>query len=180
VRLRWAYPDDAAAIAGIYAPYVSGSAVSFETEVPDEAEVRRRIEAGGQLHPWIVAQADDAVIGYAYAGTFRPRAAYAHVVETSVYLAADTHGRGYGRHLYAKLIDILVAQGFTQAIAAIALPNEASARLHEALGFVRAGIYRQVGYKLGEWHDVGLWQRTLAPASNPPRELVPFARTDLL
>ena len=167
-------PDDAAAIAEIYAPFVTESAVSFETEPPDEAAMRARIEAGGDLYPWLVAEEAGTVVGYAYAARFRDRPAYRFAVETSVYLRPGAGGRGLGRRLYEPLLAMLEAQGFTQAIAAITLPNEASVRLHERLGFERAGIYRQVGWKLGAWHDVGLWQRGLAAAGTPPEE--PIAR----
>jgi L-amino acid N-acyltransferase YncA len=171
MRLRAATPDDAAAIAAIYAPYVTASAVSFETEAPDAAAMRARIDSSGDLHPWLVGEeADGTVLGYAYASPFRPRPAYRFAVETSVYLRREACGRGLGERLYAPLLDMLEARGFTQAIAAITLPNDASVRLHERLGFAAAGTYRQVGWKLGAWHDVGLWQRGLAPAATPPAE----------
>ncbi len=170
MKLRAATPDDAAAIAQIYAPFVTGSAVSFETEPPDEAAIRSRIESGGGLYPWLVAEEDGTILGYAYAARFRDRPAYRFAVETSVYLRSEASGHGLGRGLYEPLLAILQKQGFTQAIAAITLPNEASVRLHERLGFERAGTYRQVGWKLGTWHDVGLWQRTLATAGTPPTE----------
>ncbi|HEX8574409.1 MAG TPA: GNAT family N-acetyltransferase [Allosphingosinicella sp.] len=171
MRPRAATPDDAAAIAEIYAPFVTGSAVSFETRPPDEAAIRARIEAGGGLYPWLVAEAEDgSLLGYAYAARFRERPAYRFAVETSVYLRSGESGRGLGRQLYEPLLAGLEDQGFTQAIAAITLPNEASVRLHERLGFERAGIYRQVGWKFGAWHDVGLWQRALAAAGSPPAE----------
>ena len=175
MRLRRASPEDAAAIAAIYAPYVTASAVSFETEPPDADAMRARIEAGGELYPWLVAEEEGEVLGYAYASAFRARPAYRYVVETSVYLAGGAQGRGIGTALYGALIRTLEAQGFAQAIGAITLPNAPSVRLHEALGFVQAGTYRQVGWKMGAWHDVGLWQRALAPATDPPREPVAFA-----
>jgi L-amino acid N-acyltransferase YncA len=168
--IRAATPADAAAIAAIYAPYVTDSIVSFEAEPPDAAEMRRRIESGGDLYPWFVAEADGAVVGYAYASAFRTRPAYRYTVETSVYLAPAACGRGLGDRLYRRLIETLTAQGFTQAIGAVTLPNPASVRLHEKLGFVRAGTYRQVGYKFGAWLDVGLWQRALATPADPPAE----------
>jgi L-amino acid N-acyltransferase YncA len=172
---RAATPEDAAAIAEIYGYFVRGSAVSFETEPPDEAAMRSRIESGGDLYPWLVAEADGKVLGYAYAARFRDRPAYRFAVETSVYLRPDSAGRGIGRRLYEPLLAMLRAQGFTQAIAAITLPNEASVRLHERLGFERAGTYRQVGWKVGAWHDVGLWQRALAAAAIPPEEPRPLS-----
>jgi phosphinothricin acetyltransferase len=171
MKPRAATPDDAAAIADLYAPFVTASAVSFETEPPGAEAMRARIEAGGGLYPWLLGEAQDGtLLGYAYAARFRDRPAYRFTVETSVYLRADAAGRGLGRRLYAPLLAILEAQGFTQAIAAITLPNEASVRLHERLGFERAGTYRQVGWKFGAWHDVGLWQRALATAGTPPEE----------
>jgi L-amino acid N-acyltransferase YncA len=171
MRIRPATQADAAAIAEIYGPYVEASYISFETEAPDAAEIARRLEGGGALYPWLAAE-DEAgrLLGYAYAAAFRTRLAYRFAVETTVYVAAGEQGRGVGRALYAPLLETLERQGFTQAIAAISLPNEASVRLHERLGFRRAGTYTQVGWKLGRWHDVDLWQRPLAPAAMPPAE----------
>jgi phosphinothricin acetyltransferase len=176
VRLRAAAPDDAAAVAAIYAPYVAKSAITFELEPPSAEEMLARIETVTGAYPWIVAEAEDgAIAGYAYACPFRTRRAYRFAVETSVYLAPDAVGRGLGTALYRPLLRTLEAQGFTQAIAAIALPNDASVRLHERLGFVHAGTYDRVGHKLGRWLDVGLWQRPLAPERNPPPEPRPLA-----
>ena len=175
MKLRAATSEDAAAIASIYAPYVTGSFVSFETEAPDESIMAERICAGGDLYPWIIGEEDGAAMGYAYASAFRTRPAYRYAVETSVYLAQQAQGRGLGRRLYGALIDTLCAQGYAQAIGAISLPNPASVRLHETLGFEHAGIYRKVGWKMGGWHDVGLWQRALAPAGEPPLEPKPLS-----
>jgi L-amino acid N-acyltransferase YncA len=176
MRIRRATPEDAAAIASIYAPYVTGSAVSFETSAPDAAEMARRMQEGDGLYPWFVAESDEQrPFGFAYAARFRPRPAYHYAVETSVYLDPSDQGRGTGRLLYSALLETLEKQRFAQAIAAITLPNDASVKLHEALGFVSAGAYRQIGYKGGRWLDVGLWQRALAPATNPPTEPVKLA-----
>jgi L-amino acid N-acyltransferase YncA len=181
MRLRAATADDAAAIADLYARFVTASAVSFETDPPDAEAMRARIEAGGALYPWIAGEAEDGtLLGYAYAARFRERPAYRFTVETTIYLRPEAAGRGLGRLLYAPLIATLEAQGFTQAIAAITLPNAASVGLHERLGFERAGTYRQVGWKLGAWHDVGLWQRPLAPANSPPAEPRPPRLADFL
>ena len=168
--VRLATPDDAAAIAAIYAHYVAATPVSFETEPPSAAEMRQRMASGGGLYPWLVAEVEGEVAGYASATAFRPRPAYRYAVETSVYLAHERLGRGIGGTLYPRLIAPAQRQGFVQAIAAITLPNAASVRLHEALGFAPAGTYRQVGWKCGGWHDVGLWQRPLAGARTPPAE----------
>jgi phosphinothricin acetyltransferase len=180
IRLRPVTADDADEIAQLYAPYVADSVVSFETDAPDAAEMSRRIEASGGLYPWIAAFDEEGVLaGYCYATHFRARRAYRFTVETSVYVRPSTHRRGVGRQLYRSLLATLEAQGFTQALAAISLPNLASIALHEALGYRSAGTHRQIGYKLGEWHDVGLWQRPLAEPLTPPREPRSFADVGL-
>jgi phosphinothricin acetyltransferase len=120
--------------------------------------------------PWLVAEDEGVVAGYAYATAFRTRAAYRFAVETTVYVRPSFERRGLGRRLYAPLIATLEAQGFTQAIAALTLPNGPSVGLHERLGFRHVGTYPQVGWKMGAWLDVGLWQRALARAEAPPRE----------
>lgn len=176
MKVRRATADDAAAIASIYAPYVRATVVSFELEAPDEIEMAGRIAAVGDAYPWLVAcEANGEVAGYAYACAFRPRPAYRFTVETTVYVADGAHRRGIGTLLYRSLLPVLEAQGYTQAIGAITLPNEASVRLHEALGFTHAGTYEKVGFKLGEWRSVGLWQRPLAPMVARPEEPRPIS-----
>jgi phosphinothricin acetyltransferase len=170
--VRPATADDAAAIAGIYGHYVRETAVSFETEPPCVEEMRGRIEAGGDRFAWLagVDEEDGTLLGYAYAAPFRTRAAYRFAVETTVYLRNGLAGRGLGGRLYRPLIASLEVQGYTQAIAAITLPKEPSARPHERLGFLRTGTYAKVGWKLGRWLDVGLWQRPLAAVTDRPEE----------
>jgi phosphinothricin acetyltransferase len=175
VRIARATAADAAAIASIYAPYVTASIVSFETEAPGEAEMRGRIEAADDSFPWLAADEAGTVLGYCYACAFRPRPAYRFTVETSVYVADGAHRRGIGTALYAALLPLLEAQGFAQAIAAITLPNEASVRLHETFGFSQIGTYERVGFKFREWRSVGLWQRALAPLSTRPEEPKPVS-----
>lgn len=176
MRIRRATAGDAAAVAAIYAPYVTGTAVSFETEAPDAETMARRIAEGGALYPWLLACGDDgAALGYAYACAFRARPAYRFSVETTVYLAEGAGGRGIGTALLQKLLPMLEAQGFAQAIAAVTLPNPASVALHEKMGFRRAGTYENVGHKLGEWRSVGLWQRGLSPLSTRPEEPKPIS-----
>ena len=174
MRIRAATPDDAAAISEIYAPYVTASAVSFEAEPPGPDEMRARMEAQADLYPWLAADEGGKLLGYAYAAPFRTRHAYRFSVETTIYLSAEAQGRGLGRRLYEPLLGLLERQGFTQAIAAIALPNAASVALHEKIGFCHAGTYGRVGFKLGAWWDVGLWQRALATPSAEPGEPLPL------
>lgn len=177
MRIRLARPaDDAAAIAAIYAPYVIGSVVSFETEAPDAAEIAGRMAGDAERYPWLAAcDEDGTLLGYAYATAFRARPAYRFTVETTVYVAEDAQRRGIGGALYRVLLPVLEAQGFAQAIAAITLPNHASVQLHERLGFRRAGTYEKVGFKFREWRSVGLWQRALCPLSTRPEEPKPVS-----
>jgi len=179
IRIRPASEDDAPAIAGIYAPFVTDTPITFETEAPDAALFASRMRAGAEYYPWYVAVRDDgAVVGYAYATRFRERAAYRFAVETTVYIDPSAHRQRIASRLYEQLFETLTAQGFTQAIAAITLPNEPSVQLHEATGFRPAGVYRQVGYKLGAWYDVELWQRSLAAVSPKPAEPKPLAEVE--
>lgn len=183
LHLRAATPDDAEDIAGIYAPYVVTSAVTFETTPPNTKEMRKRIADGLELYPWIVICDDevpDVVLGFAYATAFRPRPAYRFTVSTAVYIAGQSHRQGLGHILYECLLETLHEQGFVNAIAAIPLPNEIGIDLHESVGFQRAGVYRQVGFKFGEWHDVGLWQKTLATAADVPEEPKPFPQVGVI
>ena len=178
ITIRAATPADAAAIAAIYAPYVLSGTVSFESEAPDARQMRARMASSDGLYPWLVATTSsdgdgEAVLGYAYAGRFRDRPAYRYVVETSIYTAGTE--RGVGRLLYEALVDTLRAQGFTQAIGVIALPNDPSISLHEAVGFRRGGVFREVGFKQGRWIDVGWWQCELNDSAIPPIEPKRFA-----
>lgn len=175
VEIRIAGAADAGALAAIYRPYVEDSRISFEDRAPDPSEMARRITGDGRgLYPWMVVAESDRVLGYAATSSFRTRSAYRWCVETGIYLSPDACGRGLGRTLLSCLLDLLQRQHFVSAIGAIALPNDPSVRLHEALGFAQSGIYRQVGFKFGEWIDVGLWQKDLAPRLAEPSEPIPF------
>src|SRR5690348_11945801 len=162
VSIRAADPErDAAACAAIYAPHVTDGYASFEEVAPDAAETARRIAAA---HVWLVAELDGAVVGFASASEHRSRAAYRWAADVTVYVAPPAARRGVGRALYEALLARLRSQGFRSACAGIALPNDASVALHEALGFERVGIYRNIGYKAGAWRDVGWWQLQLEPS----------------
>jgi phosphinothricin acetyltransferase len=126
------------------------------------------------FHPWLVAEHEGGILGFASSSPFRSRRAYRWSVEIGIYLAAEAAGRGLGRQLLGSLLGLLERQGYVAAIGAIALPNEPSVRLHQALGFVPAGTYRGTGFKMGTWIDVGLWQKDLAPRSREPAEPLPF------
>lgn len=171
VVVRAASADDAGAVRAIYAPIVEQSAISFEQQVPSVEEMSRRMAAGAVRLPWLVATRGDDVVGYAYAASHRARAAYRWSVETSVYVAECARGAGVGRLLYEPLLRTLAGLGYVSAYAGIALPNAASIRLHESMGFERVGTFPRVGYKNGRWHDTAWWWRPLTePGAMPPPE----------
>lgn len=172
--LRLARHTDAPALAAIYAPSVRGSAVSFEEHPPTASEMAARVAATVPRWPWLVAEVDGACVAYAYAGPHRVRAAYRWAVEVSVYAAPGHHRRGLGRRLYGTLLPLLRDQGYRRAFAGATLPNPASAGLHEAMGFAAIGVYPDVGYKNGRWHDVGWWSLALAPPVPDPPPPVPL------
>jgi L-amino acid N-acyltransferase YncA len=173
--IRLARPDhDGEALAGIYRPAVETSAASFETDAPDGATMATRAAAVLERTPWLVAEDEAAVIGYAYAGRFRERPAYRWSVEISAYVHPDARGRGVGRLLYDVLIPLLVRQGFVNAFAGITLPNEPSVRLHEAIGMRQSGVFHRAGYKLGAWHDVAWFEMRLVEPPGAPAEPVPL------
>lgn len=159
--VRLATPDDAPPIQAIYEPIVRETTISFEIDPPGLAEMRRRIEAAGERYPWLVCTVDDEIAGFAFATQFKERAAYARTASVSIYTASAWRRWGFGRRLYGALLGFLELQRFHLAVATIALPNEASAALHRAVGFRHAGTLSQVGWKFGRWIDVDLWQRTL-------------------
>ena len=174
-RTRIATAADAAPVQAIYGPVVRDTVISFEKDPPSVAEMRRRIADALATHPWLVCERDGAVVGYAYASRHRVRAAYDWSVDVSVYIHPAWHRRGIGRALYASLFAILRLQGYTNAYAGIALPNPGSVGLHEAVGFEPVGVYRQVGFKHGAWHDVGWWHLPLRPRPARPRPPRPLA-----
>ncbi len=162
-HIRLAVPDDAGAIREIYRPAIESSVISFELDVPSEADMGTRITETLRFHPWLVCEERGIVAGYAYATTHRVRAAYRWSVDTAVYVHDAFRRRGVGRGLYTSLFQILTAQGYVNAYAGITLPNAASVALHESVGFRPLGVYREVGYKCGAWHDVGWWELALQP-----------------
>ena len=133
------------ACAEIYAPYVTDSAISFETDPPPPTEMAERIATAMRRHAWVVLEDEDRVVGYAYGGPFKSRAAYRWACEVSVYLERGRRRTGGGRALYAALFDRLAERGFRTAVAGMTLPNDASVGLHQAMGFRPVGTYRRIG-----------------------------------
>lgn len=171
--VRIAHVSDAQAIQAIYAPMVESTAISFELEPPLVEEMAKRIESTLPTYPYLVAERNGQVIGYAYASQHRAREAYRWSVDVTVYISPEAHRRGVGRALYEGLLPTLKRQGFHAAYAGIALPNDGSIGLHEALGFAHIGTYPEVGFKQDAWHDVGYWRIAL-DATHQPKPPVPF------
>jgi L-amino acid N-acyltransferase YncA len=169
-RIRDATADDAAACAAIYRPYVLDTAISFELDPPSPAEMADRITDTLRGHAWLVCEDGGRVVGYAYGGPHRTRAAYRWVCEVSVYLERSRRRTGAGRALYEALFDRLAERGLRTAVAGIAMPNDASVGMHRALGFDPVGTYRRIGWKHGAWHDV-LWMQRALGGDEPPAEL---------
>lgn len=172
--IRVAEKRDAQAIAGIYAPAITDAVISFELTAPDAKEMLQRIVAIQRQYPWLVYEESEAVLGYVYASVHNERAAYRWSVDVTAYIRHDAHRRGIGRALYTALFEILVLQGYRTACAGITLPNIASVQMHAAMGFKVVGVYHDVGYKFGKWHDVGWYERPLAEHVLEPPEPVPF------
>jgi phosphinothricin acetyltransferase len=161
-HIRPATSVDAARICAIYNHYVTTTAVSFEEAAVSEQEMAQRIaDVAAAGLPWLVLEVDGTLAGYAYATKWRVRPAYRHSVESSVYLDRAYAGRGFGRLLYGALLDDLRSRELHLVIGGIALPNDASAGLHEALGFRKVAHFSEVGKKFGRWVDVGYWERKL-------------------
>jgi phosphinothricin acetyltransferase len=175
VIVRLADPTrDAAAIAEIYRPAVETSLASFEDVAPDATAMASRIATTLERTPWLVADEDGSVIGYAYAAAHRERAGYRWSVNISVYVTPGGQGRGVGRRLYDELLALLRRQGFVNAYAGITLPNPASVALHTAIGMRLIGTYEAVGFKAGAWHDVAWYQLRLTEPRGTPAEPLPL------
>lgn len=172
--IRIARDEDAAAIHAIYAPSITSGVATFETELPGVDAMRERLRVRLQHYPWLVWEDAGEVLAYAYAGRFRERAAYDWIAETSIYVRHDAQRRGIARKLYGALLDVMRLQGITQAVGVITLPGTVSVTMHEAMGFTPAGVWRQCGYKLDKWWDVGVWQKELQAATNPPMAVTRF------
>jgi phosphinothricin acetyltransferase len=172
--IRLATEDDAAQILEIYAPFCRDTTVSFETEPPSLDEIRRRIETTLCSFPWLVCEEAGLVLGYAYATKHRERAAYRWSADVSVYVREGRRRGGLGRALYTSLFAILRLQGYYNAVAGVTLPNPGSEGLHRSMGFQDVGVYPNIGYKCGGWHNVAWSQLALrepAPDPRPPLDL---------
>ncbi|MDK2867579.1 MAG: hypothetical protein PWP51_2423 [Clostridiales bacterium] len=164
--IRTAKIEDAEAICNIYNPYVSDTTVTFEAVPVSIEEMARRIEARLERHAWFVSvdEATGEINGYAYAGVWRERQAYRFTAEVTVYVSPASQGKGVGKKLYKQLIETMKAKGFNVLVAGIALPNDKSVGIHEAMGFQKSAHFKNVGYKFETWLDIGFWELQLNPA----------------
>ena len=177
--IRLATEDDADQVLEIYAPFCRETPVSFETEPPSLDEMRRRIAKTLPDFPWLVCEENGLILGYAYASKHRERAAYVWSVDVSAYVREGRRRGGLGRALYTSLFAILRLQGYHNALAGITLPNPGSEGIHRSMGFQPVGVYKNIGYKCGRWHDVAWSQLALRepePEPRPPLALESGAR----
>ncbi len=160
--IREAEEYDGEATAAIYNHYVAQTIVTFEEEPVQADEMRFRIDQVRSVSlPWLVAEQDGRVVGYAYASPWKPRSAYRFSVESTVYLTPERVRCGVGSTLYLRLLSMLQLRGIHSVVGGIALPNEASIAFHEKFGFSKVAHFRQVGFKFNRWIDVGCWQLVL-------------------
>ena len=171
--IRFACHGDAAALAAIYRPYVEHTTYTFETVPPDAEEFCRRMDEIQTGFPYLVYEEDGQVLGYAYGHRFAVRAAYNWVCEVSIYIRRDAHGRGIGKALYTKLLDMLKKQGYLKAYAIITEANTNSLAFHHALGFTTLATFPQQGYKMGQWLGVTYCVLSLGEIKNPPAPIRP-------
>ncbi|WP_028885832.1 arsinothricin resistance N-acetyltransferase ArsN1 family B [Teredinibacter turnerae] len=159
--IRACRPADAGAIADIYNYYINETVISFEQTPLSEAEMAERIAKISANYPWLVAEEDGEILGFAYVALWQERVAYRHSLVTTVYLNRSHTGRGLGKALYEALFEALVTVDCRVLVAGIALPNAASVALHEKVGFEKVAHFKDVGRKHGQWVDVGYWQKTI-------------------
>lgn len=162
MELRPPRDDDFPAIAAITNHYIATTSIHFAYDPISVGDFHAAWVGYRDRFPWLVADEDGQVVGYAKAGTWRDRAAYQFTAETGLYIADAARGRGIGRALYVALLDELARRGFRSAVAGITLPNDASVALHLALGFEAAGVVHDAGFKHGAWHAVSFWQKRFA------------------
>lgn len=173
-HVRLATPDDGPACAAVYAPYVTGTSISFELVPPDGTEMASRIARTIERTPWVVVEVDGVVRAYAYGSRHRDRAAYDWTVETTVYVDREFARRGLGRIAMSAVLAIIRLQGAHLAVAGVTPPNPGSVALHETLGFTRVGEFEAMGWKFGRWHGVEWFALELGPREGEPAPLVPL------
>lgn len=176
VCYRVATPEDSDGILEIYRPYIEDTTVTFEETVPSSEAFRARVEGILAQYPYLVAEWEGQIVGYAYASPYRPREGFRWTAELSVYVQKDLRNNGIGTRLYGALLDLLRIQGYANAVSVVSHPNEGSERLHARFAFRRVGIQRHCGFKNGAWCDVALFERCLGDYPLSPRDPIPFSQ----
>lgn len=161
MNIRPVNDHDIERITDIYNWYILNTIITFELTVIRPEDMYQRVHEKLRTYDWIVGEVDHEIVGYAYYGAFHARAAYNHTVETTIYLAQNHLGKGFGTSLYRELIDLARAKNFRELIGIIALPNSSSTTLHHKLGFREVGMLQKVGYKFNRYIDVGIWQKSI-------------------
>ena len=179
MNIRLATLKDAPALLKIYAPYVEQTPITFEYEVPDVEEFTSRMESVLEKYPYLVAENNGEILGYAYASAFKTRAAYSWSVETSIYVKMGVEHSGIGTLLYEKLEACLRRQNICNLCACIAYPNPPSEAFHERFGYRLAAHFNRSGYKQGEWHDMIWMEKELCAHSIPPLPFIPFPELNM-
>jgi len=177
-NIRVATKDDAVGMLDIYAPFILNSGITQETEVPAVEDFQQRIISNLAERPWLVCEINNEIAGYAYAGKHRDRKGYQWCSEPSVYISEKYHGFGIANALYTALFDILKIQGYVNAYAVITLPNDRSIAFHKKFGFDYLTTYKKIGYKLGQWHDVGWMQYEVNSHKENPPDPIKFPKID--
>ena len=179
--IRLATIADAAGMLAVYKPYVETTSVTFEYEVPSLEEYTGRVHAVIPGYPWLVCECEGKIIGYVYGHKHRDRTAYQWSPESTIYLAQEFHGKGIARVLYEAVFAILRLQGFINVYAGVLSTNAGSNKLHRATGFKEIGLFKDIGYKLGEWHsniwyELAIGEHVLEPAE--PKKMVEIMGTE--
>ena len=175
--LRFVREEDCGRLLEIYGQYIR-TPITFEYELPTEAEFRERIRSIGRGYPYLVWEEDGRVLGYAYAHRQMVREAYQWNAELSIYLDRMATSKGVGTRLYQALMELLRLQGVRTVYGGVTVPNEKSQRLHLALGFKSLGIYHNTGYKCGLWHDVEWFEKQLLPYEAEPQPVTPITAVE--
>lgn len=178
MNIRTAVPRDSRELLEIYAPYVEHTYITFEYDVPSVAEFERRLLHTLEKYPYLAAEENGIILGYAYASAFKGRAAYDWSVETSIYVRESSTGKGVGSALYNALEEILRRQHICNLCACIACPHPASIAFHEHFGYRTAAHFHASGFKNGEWHDMIWMEKELCPHTVPPMPFIPFPRLE--
>ena len=174
MNIRTATPADAPQLLHIYAPYVENTSITFEYEIPSVENFSERVRHTLEKYPYLVAEENGVILGYAYASAFKQRAAYDWSVETSIYIREDAGRKGIGTALYKALEKALALQNICNLCACIAYPNPASVSFHESFGYKTVAHFHSSGFKQNAWSDMIWMEKELCPHTIPPQPFIPF------